>query len=331
MKVLPDDRILTMGYFQRQLRKGFLVGRHLPDGAWDTRFGEDGMAYFDMDNAETELRLGRMLALPDGKVLISGYEKTRSDGGHEFFLYQLLPDGRRDSSFGTFGEVRLPVENDEFVPGLARDEKGNILVAGSQRVSKPGYKYVVILRRFLPDGQLDASFADQGTRIFEETSESYLIRDMVFTPEGRILLTGGCNYGDGTDVFLLEVDPSLPVPRHLRECNLQVFNIGKQPYREHVIGLLLLKSGEVLLYGCTGEKSTENYYLALRDKGLTADESFGENGVYIEPWWNIGFFNKITHAAIIGKRLYFAGAMPRKTEFDPNCVFGIGIDWPLKK
>jgi uncharacterized delta-60 repeat protein len=303
----------------------------LPDGAWDTRFGEDGIVYVDMGNVnETELRLGRMLALPNRKILISGYEKTKPDGGHQFFLYQLLPDGRRDSSFGTFGAVRLPVDNDEFVPCLARDKNGNILVAGAHRVAEPGYKYALMLRRFLPDGQADTSFADQGTRIFEELPESYLLRDMVLTPQGRIILTGAVSNRNTSDVFLLEINPSLPIPKRLQECKLQIFNIGEQPYREQITGLLLLKQGEVLLYGCTGEKSTENYFLSLRKEDLMAEERFGDKGVYIQPWWNTGFYDKIQHAAFIGKRLYFTGAMPRQADTDPNCVLGIGIDWPLK-
>ncbi len=118
-----------------------------------------------------------MVALPNGKLLVSGEFAATSDDTR-FLVARLNPNGSLDHSFG--GGDGSVVTN--FSPGadgawrIALDSQGRIVVAGwSQEGTGLGYDSVIA--RYLPNGAPDHSFSGDGrVRIqLVERSDDYAL------------------------------------------------------------------------------------------------------------------------------------------------------------
>ena len=88
-----DGRILLHGV--RQPPGGglnLLLARYMSDGTLDSSFGDEGLV---LDLRQANTGSGRVVALPDGRVLVT-------DAGARS-IYQFLPDGSPDPTFGAEG------------------------------------------------------------------------------------------------------------------------------------------------------------------------------------------------------------------------------------
>jgi uncharacterized delta-60 repeat protein len=173
--------------------------------------------------------------------------------------------------------------------------EGDILVAGT------GADGRVQLVRFLPDGELDASFGDGGVlrpEVF--TAGQFRLADLTVDSSGRIVLAVNANVGVGAFVMRLApngapdptfgggdgiVTPQLPIPPPSSE----VFPGGPASLAQFS-SVAIDAAGRIVLAGF-GVRSFQSYCLIVQS-GLVArlaadgsvDPSFGNNGAVIyEP------------------------------------------------
>lgn len=111
----------------------------------------------------------------DGKVLVSGIFNT---GRGTETLVRLNADGSLDS---TFSAAHGPVL---YANAIAALSNGRILLGGVENSDGEGF-----LRRLLPDGSVDASFA--------ESSFGGSVYSIAVQPNGRILVGGSFQSADG--------------------------------------------------------------------------------------------------------------------------------------
>jgi uncharacterized delta-60 repeat protein len=152
----------------------YVAARFHPGGALDRSFGKGGVERIDVGHNNEDHDAGRAVAVePDGKILIAGHSYL---GG--FGIVRLLPDGRRDPTFGHGGIVKTyfsillhekgakPVAFEVGRPGyaLALLPSGKFLVAGGSETPKhEGYGHPTnhgVVVRYLPDGKIDPTFGD---------------------------------------------------------------------------------------------------------------------------------------------------------------------------
>jgi uncharacterized delta-60 repeat protein len=130
-----------------------LAGRLLPSGQFDPGF--------DRQIARDEITA--MAGLSDGRVLAAGGQYEPESGRERPSVERILPDGQRDSSFGTGGVAEVPVltsrESEGRATSIATLANGEILVAGQANDPSQQLVWLACLR---PDGTPDPSFGAGG-------------------------------------------------------------------------------------------------------------------------------------------------------------------------
>jgi uncharacterized delta-60 repeat protein len=149
------------------------LARFSRDGAADPTFGIGGNVVVPVNG-----RVKALVIQPDDKVLITA---TTSNGD---VLMRFTEDGASDLSFGINGAV--PGASDGLALALQADGK---ILAGGQ--FDAGYRFLV--KRYLPNGQLDAAFGVGGSAISSQDhfKASRFTRAVVVEPTGVITAAGG--------------------------------------------------------------------------------------------------------------------------------------------
>jgi uncharacterized delta-60 repeat protein len=159
-----QGRYVVGGRFESPSSGGdFAVSRYLADGSLDTAFGTNGLVTLAFTSDEDTL--AQIHALPDGKLLVSGNIRLTTQTDADFGIARLNADGSLDTSFGTGGRLQIP-EVDVFqgYRELTVDAEGRLLVWGRgynyEEETPAGYLLEMV--RYLPDGQVDTTFANGG-------------------------------------------------------------------------------------------------------------------------------------------------------------------------
>jgi uncharacterized delta-60 repeat protein len=164
--VQPDGKILLAGtLFARPGNSELFVIRLHSGGRLDRSFGGDGLRRINITPGHDLAQA--LLVQPDGKILLAGAASCAPDCYNHFLAVRLLPDGRRDRSFGAGGVVKVdfPYSLNEAAWSAALDSRGRIVLAGGLQLS--GHDMAVV--RLLPGGRLDRRFGDDGLAVVEDT------------------------------------------------------------------------------------------------------------------------------------------------------------------
>lgn len=163
-------------------------------GSPDLNFDGNGRTWVDM--GATSEGATAVMALPDGKVLISGMVQVSDI---KFGLTRLNPDGSVDNTFGFGGKVITDVGSANafcYKGGLTPD--GKILQVGYGQV---GPEVKMILVRYLENGALDNTFGNGGIATIGMAGLQMAALGYTFQPDRKMVLTG--IYDDGFTWFLL--------------------------------------------------------------------------------------------------------------------------------
>lgn len=167
-----DGRIVVAGttHGVGSQSANFAVARLNTDGTLDTTFGDGtGKATmgFDLDAAGAGNDTVYTIAIqPDDKILLAGSAETAN--GTDVAVARLLADGSRDPSFNLTGEVTFGFNvagasaEADYANGVAVDDQGRIVLAGTANVSEPEAQAEFGAARLLPDGQFDPGFNGNG-------------------------------------------------------------------------------------------------------------------------------------------------------------------------
>lgn len=149
------------------------------NGQLDTAYGEAGRARLDVGGQDIVLDL-QIDTQQRAWLLIDQSQRT---------LVRFTADGRPDATFGNNGKLSLP--GDFAVLGFTLDAQGRIVLCGIQFGATV---YSMAVRRLLPDGRIDTSFADDGLRLIAPDVRAGAQQVRVL-PDGRILVAGNSNGG----------------------------------------------------------------------------------------------------------------------------------------
>jgi uncharacterized delta-60 repeat protein len=227
VKALPSGKLLVSGYIHQR----YVLYRLTADGRIDRTFGKDGRVAFAKPGARA-IKFTSYFAAPfavdhRGRIVIcaplfpEGFEEPVA-------FVRLLPDGRRDTSFGrSIYMERGPIDGREpdprrhgvqyfsFEPlAIAIDGHGRVLVTGGETApytrgqQEPGHEDFTS-RRFLPDGHRDGSFGEGGVWHTDPPGSQSLARAALTQPDGKVVAGGwiqierGGGNGPGNTAMLL--------------------------------------------------------------------------------------------------------------------------------
>ena len=149
------------------------VGRLLPSGVPDVGFGDHGW----VEGPDASEGWHSALVLADGSVIVAGEHVPDIASQSELILRKVTPQGDIDGAFGTDGLVSHDLPGWESDPVLRADSTGRIIVAvaASDRLvhgSDWDWAPWVAVRRFSPEGLLDAGFGSGGHTTFDSRHAS---------------------------------------------------------------------------------------------------------------------------------------------------------------
>jgi uncharacterized delta-60 repeat protein len=156
----------------------------LPDGSLDPDFGDNGKVLVNFCISAD--RISMLLSQPDGKVLAAGYESFGNDINDQGIIFRLTADGVLDTTWGLEGLSYVNAGHDVVLPAIALQPDGKVLAAGYYSY---GSVQDGLVRRFLPNGDLDTTFGGNGQVIINSPGNDW-INNVIVCADGGILVGG---------------------------------------------------------------------------------------------------------------------------------------------
>lgn len=214
LAVQADGTLIAAGAAGIGNRVDFALARYLPDGSLDTSFGTDGkvVTHF-IGSAPGRGSYARAIVVqPDGKLVAAGvvYQGNYWSMRPAWAIARYLPHGALDSSFGSGGMVTTAMAGAHMgyyaVPTLALQPDGKLVFSAHDvtgvKFEKDRAQFGFLLIRYLPDGSIDRTFAENGSAITGFPGWFASARALSVQPDGK-LVAAGFTAIDGVDHFAL--------------------------------------------------------------------------------------------------------------------------------
>jgi uncharacterized delta-60 repeat protein len=159
VELLPDDRILALGYSSSLSLTSDLTALYRldADGTVDPSFGDEGLALAFLPDRSL---VGRSMKVwPDGHIIVVG-GTSDIDEQRDAVLVRLQPDGTLDPLFGNGGIVQVDLGDDEVFMSVFIDADGSI-VAGGRKGSS------ALVMRFDETGLPVTEFGEEGSVVLD--------------------------------------------------------------------------------------------------------------------------------------------------------------------
>lgn len=232
-------------------------------GSFDTTFGVQGKV---ISNVGFNLR--DLAIQTDGKIIAVGNMNPASTSD-QFVVARYLANGEIDVTFGTGGSIKTLFGAKCGANSVALQDDGKIVVAGytSDKTNNSGHRDAMIVR-YTTNGQLDASFGNQGIKIlsFEDSGKALAVD---IQPDGKIVIGGQLGF-------------KYMVARLLENSNLDVsFNtVGYATYQkfsdQYEVGAIkVLNDGKILVAG----RGNNKFVIVKYNSNGSLDTSFAVEGV----------------------------------------------------
>lgn len=172
-----------------------IIGTHAQNIVLNNTFGNKGVVIKSpekKDNVFSEWARS-VIELPDEKLLLS------IDANAKTVLTRYLPNGTLDKTYGRGGfSDLLPAAQSQALRG----EGGKVTVIG---VGSSGADVFFVVGRYTENGELDASFGNNGIKKIPLQTSGIEIRKMIFQKDGKILLAGGITHLGKSQGFVLRL------------------------------------------------------------------------------------------------------------------------------
>ncbi len=269
---------------------------------------------------------------PDDKIVVAG--SAWRNGQIDIQVIRYLPDGRRDTSFGTGGRVLSDMGRHEGANAVAVQPDGKIVVGGNRSAdfSNPRDGQGLVAR-YNADGTLDTTFGTGGWVLVDTALPQFGVRSVVVQLDGALLVAG---YGwiDEYRAVLVRLHPDGSVDTAFTNGRPADVPAVYLPVPMNVAGAGLLADGRIVVAGSTSYHDPKGA-VAVRLTGAGAvDTTFGDGGVAHVPMGSYGFAYDMAllpdgGVVLVGdsspsldhKRFAVARLTP---EGRPDLAFGIG-------
>ncbi|NOT47954.1 MAG: hypothetical protein HOP17_09440 [Acidobacteria bacterium] len=201
-------------------------------------------------------------------------------------------DGKVDPSFGNSGITAVSVDPNLDFAGVVDLEiapDGKIVVLG---FFQPSGQRVSGLYRFLPNGQIDTSFGENGLVLLDELPWHVGFAIKV-QPDNKVVLAGYKDLRTGSPTFdlmmlRLNADGSLDTSFGTNGIFLKDLSVGKLNAADELYSLVFQTDGKIVASGTSdrisGVVGQDRNLVVIRLTGDgVLDPSFGDNGTFQTP------------------------------------------------
>lgn len=240
-------------------------------GVLDQTFGSEGIVSTAI--GEFGESIHSVLIRDNGNILVGGYTQD-SFTSSDFALVQYKQDGSLDSTFGSNGIVKTPIEAQSKGNAVLVQDDGKILMGGSS-------KWYLNLVRYMPDGHLDTTFGSAGIVITD--LEGYY-RDqcnaIAVQKDGKIVIGGYSQHfsNDMSYLFLLRYHPDGSIDSTFGTNGVVIGSTVE------VHSMLIQDDGNILL----GGKFNSSFALLRYNNTGILDSTFGSGGSMIHQVGSYG-------------------------------------------
>lgn len=260
--VQPDGKIVLVSTCPGGL---FTVARLNSDGAPDASFGTGGVV-------STPFRGFALvvagLLQPDGRIVAVGSGSPAGGGPVAPMAARYEANGALDPTFGTAGQVTLPLPQEFAVGAAALQPDGKIVIAG--RYLTAGATDFALVR-LLPNGAPDPSFDGDGLAVADVTGNE-ASRSVVVLPDGRLVVAGA---HDG-DFALVRFSSAGALDTTFGTGGLATASFGAPVTADEAVRL---PNGKLMIAGATGGTGAIVDFLLARFLADGAiDTTFGSGG-----------------------------------------------------
>ncbi len=275
--VQKDGRIVVVGSAGNRVNSDIMVLRYTQEGKLDTTFNLDGKATFAVGGGAD---FGHdVVVLKDGGIIVSGYAQN-GDGLNDLVLLKVTAEGILDNDFGTGGIATFHIDNASTI-GLSLvlktvAEEDRLFVAGVM-IEEGTAKGLVV--SYSLAGVLSADFGAGGF-VTLDSSENIGVYDLAVTDEGKLLLAGFAQEGEGVKraaLFSLNADGT--VDTGFGVDGSAVVNDYEEDSLFHC--LTVLDNGDVVGAGYLKENDKKNMLAVKYRASGRLVENFGDKGVVI--------------------------------------------------
>jgi len=249
---------------------------------------------------------GGTLLLPDGKMVVAW--QSTPDVETTLGLTRLLPDGSLDDSFGNQGTVITDLDIGEegtfYEMALTVDHK--IIGVGSI-LTDTDYKAFVV--RFNDNGELDASFGDNGLVLIDQGDLDDEFSAVHILPNGKIL-AGGLTFDSSNpgfyDLLLVQLEPDGKLDASFGNNGIVIsdYLVGL----EGIISIDVQSDGKIIAVGGNSDFATGDYNMELvrYNPDGSLDQSFATNG-FLEYGTATEIEVAYDVAVVAGDKIVFCG------------------------
>ncbi len=174
--IQPDGRFVVAG--TARSATALLVARFMPDGTLDPSFGPDGQGFVTLTQAVGP----RIEVMPDGAIAIGANVLNAVK------LFRVDASGMPDPAWGGTAGIATDLGSGNLQRAALGRLGAKLYVGGS--TSNSG---VAAVKRYMPDGSLDTSFATSGTSTFSlppTTGTSLRVEALAVEPSGTYWVVG---------------------------------------------------------------------------------------------------------------------------------------------
>jgi len=300
---------------------------------FDTSFGTDGIATISIPKQVSATEITDVLIDANQNTIalvnINSWNSSEIGIGEpKVAIARYLLDGLRDQTFGDGSGSTTPLALSQASIALQSD--GKTLLVGLDRSS---INTALVVRRYLPTGKIDTSFATNGTyRLASLPNRTFKNRALVtVNPAGRIILATEINNGyNGTTNFYFVGLTKFGTEDYdfdgggnfVKEF---VFQPGQSALPE-LYELKYLAAGGILALGRTG--ASEMLLLKFNSQGIL-DESFGGvnnvGGMVTVSFPNQTYTRITTMNELPNGDIAFAGAVKETTAYSEDWFYAMAL------
>lgn len=329
--LLPDGKILVLGsgdtdgYPKDQYH---FLARFLPDGSLDASFGDQGLVVSNTVSSYGTLKDIFMAVQPDGKIIVAGERRLQSNPDQpgnlqDIALTRYHADGSLDLDFGVNGLVITDSACTEYPIGVVLQSDGKIVIVADY-LPCDDHPHRIALIRYTLDGQVDASFGQEGFAITDgdpDSTGSNLLPGsssaVTIDPDDNILVASASYQIDeiNVDFAWLRFDPDGFQHPDLGPGTGGIVHTEIGASDDRPLAILIQPDGKVLVAGT----SDGRFALVRYNPDGSLDPSFGDHGIEV----NAGTVAAFAIALQDDGKIILAGAGPDGILFPRDLTNGL--------